>query len=40
MSPTGKDEMGSFVTNNVENNDNDCSDTLDLFDFPYKNKQV
>ena len=40
MSPTGKDEIDSFVTSDVENNDNDYSDTLDLFDFPYKNKQV
>ena len=27
----------SFVTSDVENNDNDCSETLDLIDSAYKN---
>ena len=26
-----------FVTSSVENNDNDCSETLDLIDSAYKN---
>ena len=37
LSPTVEDEIESFVTSNVENNDNDSSETLDLIDSAYKN---
>ena len=37
VSPTIEDEIDSFVTSDVENNDNDFSETLDLIDSAYKN---
>ena len=37
LSPTVEDEIDSFVTSDVENNDNDSSETLDLIDSAYKN---
>ena len=37
LSPTVEDEIYSFVTRDVENNDNDCSETLYLIDSAYKN---
>ena len=37
LSPTVEDEIDSFVTTDVENNDNDSSETLDLIDSAYKN---
>ena len=37
LSSTAEDEIDSFVTSNVENNDNDSSETLYLFDRRYKN---
>ena len=36
LSPTVEDEIDSFVTSDVENNDNDSSETLDLIDSAYK----
>ena len=39
LSPTVEDEIDSFVTSDVENNDNDSSETLDLIDSAYKNIQ-
>ena len=35
VSSTAEDDIGSFVTNDVENNDNDCSETSDLIDSTY-----
>ena len=32
-----EDAIDSFVINDFENNDNDCSETLDLIDSAYKN---
>ena len=37
LSPTVEDEIDSFVTSDVENNDNDSSEILDLIDSAYKN---
>ena len=37
LSPAVEDEIDSFVTSDVENNDNDSSETLDLIDSAYKN---
>ena len=37
LSPTVKDEIDCFVTSDVENNDNDSSETLDLTGSAYKN---
>ena len=37
LSPTVEDEIDSFVTSDVDNNDNDSSETLDLIDSAYKN---
>ena len=37
LSPIVEDEIDSFVTSDVEHNDNDCSETLDLIDSAYKN---
>ena len=37
LSPTVEDEIDSFVTSNVESNDNNSSETLDLIDNAYKN---
>ena len=37
LSPTAEDEIYFFVTSDVENNDNDSSETLDLIDRAYKN---
>ena len=37
QSPTVEDEIDSFVTSDVGNNDNDSSETLDLIDSAYKN---
>ena len=37
LSPTAQDELDSFVTSDVENNDNDCSETWDIIDSAYKN---
>ena len=37
LSPTVEDEIDSFVTSDVENNDNDSSETLDLIDSTCKN---
>ena len=37
LSPTAEDEIDSCVTSDVENNDNDSSETLDLIDSAYKN---
>ena len=37
LSPSVEDEMDSFVTSDVENNNNDSSETLDLIDSAYKN---
>ena len=37
LSPTVEDEIDSFVTSDVESNDNDSSETLDLIDSAYKN---
>ena len=37
LSPTVEDEIDSCVTSDVENNDNDSSETLDLIDSAYKN---
>ena len=39
LSPTVEDEIDSFVTSDVDNNDNDSSETLDLIDSAYKNIQ-
>ena len=36
LSLTVEDEIDSFVTSDVENNDNDSSETLDLIDSAYK----
>ena len=36
LSHTVEDEIDSFVTSDVENNDNDSSETLDLIDSAYK----
>ena len=36
LSPTVEDEIDSFVTSDVENNDNDSSETVDLIDSAYK----
>ena len=36
-SPTVENEIDSFVTTDVENNDNGCSETLDLINGAYKN---
>ena len=36
-SPTFEDEIDCFVTSDVENNDNDGSETLDLIDSAYRN---
>ena len=32
LSPTVKDETDSFVNSDIENSDNDSSETLDLID--------
>ena len=37
LSPTVEDEIDSFVTSDVESNDNNSSETLDLIDSAYKN---
>ena len=37
LSPTIEDEIDSFITSDVENNDNEYSETLDLIDSAYKN---
>ena len=37
LSPTVEDKIDSFVTSDVENNDNDSSETLVLIDSAYKN---
>ena len=37
LSPTVEVEIYCFVTSDVKNNDNDCSQTLDLIDSAYKN---
>ena len=37
LSPTAEDEIYFFLTSDVENNDNDSSETLDLIDRAYKN---
>ena len=37
LSPAVEDKIDSFATSNVENNDNDSSETLDLIDSAYKN---
>ena len=37
LSPTVEDEIHSFVTSDVESNDNNSSETLDLIDSAYKN---
>ena len=37
LSPPVEDKIVSFVTSNVENNNNDSSETLDLTDNAYKN---
>ena len=37
LSPTVEVEIDCFVTSDVKNNDNDCSETLDLIDSAYKN---
>ena len=37
LSYTAEDEIDSFVTSDVENNDNDCTETLDLINSAYKN---
>ena len=37
LSPTVEDEIDSFVTSDVENNDNDSLETLDLIGSAYKN---
>ena len=37
LSPTVENEIDSFVTIDVENNDNDSSETLNLIDSAYKN---
>ena len=37
LSPVVEDETDSFVPSDVENNDNDCSETLALIDSTYKN---
>ena len=37
LSPSVEDEIDSFVTSDVENNNNDSSETLDLIDSAYKN---
>ena len=41
LPPTVQDEIDSFVTSDVDNNDNDSSETLDLIDIDsaYKNIQ-
>lgn len=36
VSPTAENEIDSFVISHVENNDNDCSLTLDLIENAYK----
>ena len=36
LSPTIEDGIDSFVTSDVENNNHDCSDTLDLIDSACK----
>ena len=33
LSPTVEDEFDSFVKNDLEDNDNGCSETLDLIDI-------
>ena len=37
LSPTAEDEIDSFVTSDVDNNDNDSSETLGLIGSAYKN---
>ena len=37
LSPAVEDEIDSFVTSDVENNDNDSSETLDLIGSAYNN---
>ena len=37
LSPSVEDEIDSFVTSDVENNNNDSSETLDLIDSAYRN---
>ena len=37
LSSTVQDDIDSFVTSDVESNDNNSSETLDLIDSPYKN---
>ena len=37
LSPNVEDEIDSFITSNVENNDNDSSEILDLIDSACKN---
>ena len=37
LSPTIEDEIDSFITSDVENNDNEYSETLDLIDSACKN---
>ena len=37
LSYTAENEIDSFATTDVENNDNDCSETLDLINSAYKN---
>ena len=37
LSPTVEDKIDSFVTSDVESNDNNSSETLDLIDSAYKN---
>ena len=37
LSPTVENEIDSFGTSDVENNDNDSSETLDFIDSAYKN---
>ena len=39
LPPTVQDEIDSFVTSDVDNNDNDSSETLDLIESAYKNIQ-
>ena len=40
LSATVEDEIDSSVTSDVENNDNDSSETLDLISSVYKNKNT
>ena len=35
--PAVEDEVKSFLTSDAENNENNCSETLDLIDSAYKN---